>query len=51
MLNSKCNSKDKEDWGKKNRKFKMEEEKFKIITYLTSIGARRSVDLDQKRSN
>jgi len=51
MLNSKCNSKDKEDWGKKNRKIKMEEEKFKIITYLTSIGARRLVDLDQKRSN
>jgi len=51
MLNSKCNFKDKEEWGKKNKKIKMEVEKVKTITYLTSIGARRSVDLDQRRSS
>ena len=51
MLNSKCNFKDKEDWAKRNQKIKMVEEKAKIITFLTSTGAKRSVDLDQRRLN
>ena len=51
MLNSKCNFKDKEDWAKRNQKIKMVEEKVKIITFLTSTGAKRSVDLDQRRLN
>lgn len=50
MLNNKCYFKDKEE-VKKNQNMKMEGEKVKTITYHTSIGAKRSVDLDQRKSN